>query len=249
MKFKNCGLRAILMAMKFEIEDVAWTTQKWHTGDITGVIFRFHGLGAPALRGEMEGPEWEWTRAGALVVYPYYGPWSWMNRSARGLCDELIEKIYRQHHLDDSVPLIMTGTSMGGLSALLYTRYSKRPIKACAVAVPACDLQYHYGERPDVKRTVMCAFQGYSEELEPLLIEHSPLAQVGQLPNIPYFFFHGGVDKAANKQQHSDRMVADMRARGLQVQYVEAPDVPHEEPPQYLAMRVAWVNQFLSPQK
>jgi len=232
--------------MNWEIEDCAWTTAKWlPSPKITGVIFKFHGLGAPGLRVEMEPHEWEWTKAGALVVFPYYGPWSWMNRSARAFCDELVDKIWARHKLAANVPLISTGGSMGGLSGLLYTRYAKKPVTACAVNSAVCDLAYHFRERPDVGRSVFCAFQGYAEDLETALAETSPLAQAANMPRIPYYLSHGTADKAVNKERHSDAFVLAMRRLGHTVQYVEMPEVQHEEPPQYREPKVAWVKKFL----
>ncbi len=231
--------------MDFEIDDVAFTTRRWHTGEVTGIVFCFHGKGEPPFREQMDWHEWEWTRAGALVVFPYLGPWSWMNPPARGTVDRLIEKIYLEYRLLDDVPLIMTGNSMGGLGALLCTRHARRPVAACAVAMPTCDLAFHYASRLDVRRSVISTFYGCGMDVPTLLAEQSPLSHVAHMPSIPYFFMHGDADKTVIKELHSDPMVAAMRGRGLQVEYLEAPGVGHEEPPQYKAQRIEWVKRFL----
>ena len=68
------------------IKEVAWIGDEHVRGKIKGVVLSFHGLGG----GLKDGPgteELEWAAAGGLVVYPYYGPWAWMNRQARAMVD------------------------------------------------------------------------------------------------------------------------------------------------------------------
>ena len=208
------------------IKEVAWVGTDYVVGKITGVILTFHGLGGGSKAGLGSAEELEWAAQGGLVVFPYYGPWSWMNRSARAMIDDLVETLYRQHGLAAAVPLICVGGSMGGQGSLLYTRYAQRPVRACYANCPVCDLAYHFHERPDLPPTVRHAM-GYPADMEPLLTEHSPLQQVAALPDIPYLIVHGGKDPAVNKQHHSDQMVAAMRARQLNVEYIEVPAMGH----------------------
>ena len=112
-----------------------------------------------------------------------------MNREARAYVDELIEGVYQHYQLDDTVPLLISGGSMGGFSSLLYTRYAKRKPKACIVNCPVCDMEYHYHEREDLPRSMLFSFRGYQEPLKMLFEEHSPICQAENLPNIPYLFF------------------------------------------------------------
>ena len=98
------------------IQDVAWIGQDYVKGKIRGVILTFHGLGG-GLKAGVGTDELEWSNRGGLVVYPYCGPWSWMNRPARRMVDELVEAIYRKFKLSDRVPLISIGGSMGGQAA------------------------------------------------------------------------------------------------------------------------------------
>ncbi len=196
-------------------------------GEIRAVLVEFHGLGGTDfIPGDIEK---EWGRHGVLVVHPYYGPWTWMNREARGYVDELIAAVYAHFELGSDIPLFFFGGSMGGFSALLYTRYAKKKPVACVANCPVCDLKYHYSERPDLPRTILFSFRGYQESLEELFREHSPLCQAEFLPDIPYLIVHTAEDKAVNKQAHSDRMVAEMRDCGLQVQYMELPFGEHCE--------------------
>ncbi len=74
---------------------------------------------------------------------------------------------------------------MGGHAALLFARYSKRPVRACMALYPY-ELKYHFTERPDLPRTILYSFHGCPEDRETLFEENSPLAQVAAMPKIPY---------------------------------------------------------------
>ncbi len=211
------------------IAEHAWVGKGYVEGKIRGVVLSFHGLGG----GLKNGPgteEYEWGRHGGLVVHPYYGPWSWMNRQARTMIDELVEAIYAAYKLTDRIPLISTGGSMGGQGSLLYTRYAKRKVRACLANYPVCDLKYHFNERPDVPPTMRHAFLGYSENLDTLFAEHSPLHQVASMPHIPYRIIHGDKDLAVTKQHHSDKMVAAMHKHKLNIEYIQVPSMGHGGP-------------------
>jgi dipeptidyl aminopeptidase/acylaminoacyl peptidase len=218
------------MMTEQELRELAWLGDAYVKGAIRGVVLVFHGLGYTQMRRAPEPEELCWAREGALVVFPYYGPWSWMNRQARALVDNLVDAVYAQFALAGSIPLIATGGSMGGLSALIYTRYARRPVAACLATYPVCDLAYHEHERPDLPRTLRHAFGAYSEPWETLLAEHSPIEQAPHMPAIPYLLIHGDADRAVDKARHSDRFVAALRVCGLPVSYLEVPDMGHGDP-------------------
>jgi dipeptidyl aminopeptidase/acylaminoacyl peptidase len=212
-----------------EIRQVAWVGDEYVQGAFRGVVLTFHGLGG----GHKGGPSTEelaWAEAGGLVVHPYTGPWSWMNRLARAFVDELVEEVYGAFPLPGEAPLICTGASMGGLGSLLYTRYAARQVSACMALCPVCDMRYHFCERSDLPATIRCAYRGYPEDFDAVLAEHSPLCQVDRMPDIPYLIIHGVQDPAVSKAHHSDPMVAAMRARGIDVTYREVAVMKHCSP-------------------
>ena len=211
------------------IKEVAWVGEEYVRGKIKGVVLSFHGLGE-MLKSGPSTEEIEWARRGALVVCPYYGPWAWLNRQARAMVDELLDAIYASYGLPDRTPLICTGRSMGGQASLLYPRYAKRRVSASLANCPACDLKFHFHERPDLPPTIRHAFLGYEGSLDQLLAEHSPLHQVDAMPDIPYRIIQGGKDKLVSKRHHGDRMAAAMRKRKMKVEYVEVPNMEHCEP-------------------
>jgi dipeptidyl aminopeptidase/acylaminoacyl peptidase len=230
-----------------EMRQVAWIGEDYVKGRVRGVVLVLHGLGFAALKEEPSTEELAWARAGGLVVFPYYGPWSWMNRQARAFVDELVDAVYAAYRLPPRAPLISTGGSMGGGCALLYTRYAKRPIAGCLALFPVCDLRFHFNERPDLPRTIRHAFRGYPEDLDTLLAEHSPLCQVDRMPDVPYLIIHGDQDKAVAKARHSDRLVAAMRKRKMKVEYVEVSGMGHGGPIplEVVERRVQFVQSLL----
>jgi dipeptidyl aminopeptidase/acylaminoacyl peptidase len=232
---------------KEAMKQVAWLGEEWVKGPVKGVVLSFHGLGHNGLKQWSSTEDVEWGAAGGLVVFPYYGPWSWMNREARAFVDELVGAVYEHYRLPASAPLISTGGSMGGQGSLLYTRYAKRPVAACYANCPVCDLGYHFTERPDLPPTIRHAFRGYKEDLKSLFEEHSPLAQADRMPDIPYLIVHGGKDTAVAKSKHSDPFVERMKQAGRNVEYVEVSEMGHcgPMPIRTLQRSVDFVSSFL----
>jgi len=140
--------------------------------------------------------------------------------------DELVAALTAQMDLPTDLPVISTGGSMGGHGTLLFTLLTRRPVVACSALFPVCDLLYHYGERPDLPKTMHAAFGDYGD-ITAKLIERSPLHQVTRMPDVPYLFIHGEKDTAVAKAHHSDRMVVALRALGRNV---EDPEMGHGGP-------------------
>jgi dipeptidyl aminopeptidase/acylaminoacyl peptidase len=215
---------------KKAIKQVAWVGEEWLRGPIRGVVVWLHGLGYAEMKDLPSTEQLGWAQRGGLVVMPYYGPWCWMNRNARKFVDDVVDAVYKEYGLGDDVPLISTGGSMGGYSSLIYARYSRRPLAACLASCPVCDIRASYNERPDVPRTILYAFRGYAEDLESVFTEHCPIEQVPQMQDIPYLIVHGAEDVAVAKRLHSDPMVAAMRRRRMNVEYIEVPGMGHGGP-------------------
>lgn len=213
-----------------EMKQLAWIGDKLVPGPIRGVVVTFHGLNVTGMKEEAWPEDIQMAEAGYLSVFPYYGPWCWMSRQTRHFIDELVESVYREYKIPATVPLVMIGDSMGGLSSLLYTRYARKAVTRCCAIYPVCDLVYHFTERVDVPRTVRMAYWDYPEPFEEVLIEHSPLHQVEHMPRIPYLFLHGELDQKVNIQKHSDRMVAEMKKRSHNVVYHAIPGYGHGGP-------------------
>jgi alpha-beta hydrolase superfamily lysophospholipase len=218
------------------LDKLAWVGLEFVKPPISGLVLRFPGLGSTGMKNEADAMELEWGEAGLLTIAPYQDPWGWMNPRVLHFVDDLVEGICAHHQLDAGIPLLSTGGSMGGHAALLYSIKSRHPVDACMALWPVCDLPYHYTERADLPRTMHHAF-GYEGDIETVLRENSPLHQVKELPDIPYLIVHGEKDQAVKKSSHSDPMVAAMRQRQLQIEYVERPRLGHGNPLDYATAR------------
>lgn len=204
-----------------------YTNETLCKGPIKGIVLDFHGLndGMQMLKGDTE-PAKLYGAENFLYLFPYYGPWSWMNDVAVNTVDEIVDAALERYRLRKDIPIVSTGGSMGGLSALVYTRYTRQAIIACAANCPVCDLPYHYTEREDLPKTLYHAFSGYACGFNKALELHSPLHLADSMPDIPYYIVHGGADTAVNKERHSDRFVAAMR-KDHRIQYDEVPGMTH----------------------
>ena len=187
---------------------------------VKGIVLEFHGLGGGNEIIKVHSDfAMLCANKGIIYLIPYYGPWSWMNDIAINTVDEILEAVWDRFSLDESVPIISTGGSMGGLSALIYTRYAKRKVSACAANCPVCDLIFHYTEREDLPRTIYHAFSHYECGFESAIKSGSPVEQVEYMPDIPYFIAHCTNDTAVSKTLHSDVFVKKMLETGKNITY------------------------------
>ena len=196
-----------------EARQMAWIFDSI-PGPYRGVMVSFHGLNNTKLRAAPSSEERMLAKKGYLIIHPYCGPWHWMNRQAREMVDEIVDAVYEEYGIPDSVPLVTMGGSMGGFCAILYTRYARRPVSACVANCPVTDIKYHFTERPDLPRTFRCAYWGYDNTFEESMTEHNPMDQVREIPDIHFFIMQTSGDRSVSKAHHSDRFVKAMRKSG-----------------------------------
>jgi len=197
-------------------------------GEIKGIVVDFHGLNFNTYKTEASDLEKEMGSKGILSIMPYYGPWSWMNDQAIKYVDLVVETVCKRDNVDiGKVKVVYLGGSMGGLSAMVYTRYARVTPNACFVFCPVCDLKYHAHERPDLPRTVYIAFSNGECDIEENIERHSPFHLAEEMPDIPYVIMHGTADQSVNKQIHSDRLVEKLRSLGRNVEYIEVEGAGH----------------------
>src|SRR5664280_1941910 len=122
--------------MDFEtLRGVAWLGEKFLPGRPRAIVMNFHGLGMVGVKSDFTTNDRAWAEKGALCIFPYYGPWSWLNHQARGYVDDMIDAAKKHYGLENA-PLISTGGSMGGCSSLLFCRYSRHRVAACSALFP-----------------------------------------------------------------------------------------------------------------
>lgn len=194
------------------LRNFSYSNDKICTAPIKGIVLDFFGLGGQQMFDEDMPFGKELANKGIVLLIPYNNPWAWMNTQAVLYTDEIIDVLMDKYALSESIPVVSSGGSMGGLSALVYTRYAQHTPVACVANCPVCDLVFHYTERPDLPRTLYSAFFHSSADcMEDALKTASPLHLVDQMPEIDYFIFHCEEDMAVNKEKHSDKFVKKMQ--------------------------------------
>ncbi len=198
---------------------------------VRGIVLSFRGLGSMKAFTD-ESPEVAEDAArygehGILYIKPNTNPWSWMNRQAVAVTDEILDVVFDHFKLPETTPIVSTGGSMGGQQAMVYMLYAKRTPIACAVNCAVCDMPYHYTERPDLPRSMYSAFYEEEGDILEVLKQRSPIHLAEKLPRVPYYVFHCDKDTAVNMQMHSERFVAAMREAGQNVTFHIVPDRGH----------------------
>ncbi len=209
------------------LRSFAYVNDNVCTRPIRGIVLSFFGLGGDEMYSEETEDGKFYGEKGILYVIPYYNPWAWMNRQAVAYTDEIIDVLFNKYSLPDTTPVISTGGSMGGLSALVYTRYAARTPAACITNCPVCDAVFHYTERPDLPRTFYSALFGYEGTLEDALKKISPLHLAGEMPRVPYVVYHCDEDRAVNITLHSEHFVSAMTELGHVVTFTVCHDRNH----------------------
>lgn len=194
---------------------------------VRGIVISFFGLGGMEMYQEDTKEGRFYGERGILYVVPYNNPWAWMNRQAVDYTDQVVDLLMEAHGCGEDIPIISTGGSMGGQSALVYMVYAKRVPAACVVNCPVCDVVYHYTEREDLPRTLYSAVANEEGNLEDALRAISPLHLAERMPKADYHVFHCEEDRMVGKQFHSDVFVAAMRKLGHKLSYDVVPGRDH----------------------
>lgn len=209
------------------------TNEAYVTKPIRAVALEFPGLdGNSCLGGQMDAPEYATPYAkqlgadGILLIYTCPGPWSWMNRGAVRICDLIEDAVIDRYGLPADIPTVVTGGSMGGLGALIFSVHSRHNIAACAAACPCYDVLKDLGARSSFPRTFLSAVAAYDMPLEDALKTISPLHQLEHLPKIPYYIVGDGEDECFPIDGMDD-FVAKMKEAGHDVDYRRLPGLGH----------------------
>ena len=199
---------------------------------IRGIALSFFGLGGATMYHEDPETGILFAKHGILYIVPYQNPWAWQNRQNIAYTEEILDVLFQTYDLPEDLPIVSSGGSMGGLSALVYMVYAKRTPVACVANCPVCDVPYHFTERVDLPRTLYSAFYHYDGTMEQALKTISPLDLVDKMPaNADYYIFHCEEDQMVNKQIHSDRFVEKMQ-KSHRIQYYCVPDRGHCDLPE-----------------
>lgn len=194
--------------------DFAYVNDNAVKGEIKGVVVFFMGLGGTTtyeydcVQGEIYGEK------GLLYIMPYSNPWAWMNKWEVKLTDDVLDAVFEKFGLKEDTPVASTGGSMGGLGALVYALKAKRTPVIVSANCPVCDAVYHYGERPDLPRTMYSALCDEEGDLLTALKGISPIHLAERMPKIKYRIFHSDADQSVNMDMHSKRFYEKMKGLG-----------------------------------
>lgn len=211
------------------LRSFAYVNDKIVKKPIKGIAIDFFGLGGQDMFGTDIPLGERYAEEGVLFFIPYYNPWSWMNDQAAAYTDEVIDVLIDHYNLPADIPIVSTGGSMGGLSALVYMAKAKRTPVTCVTNCPVCDALYHYTERPDLPRTMYSAVYGVEGTLEEALKTISPLHLAAKMPKVPYRIFHCDNDQAVNLEKHSVVFVEEMKKHGHDIDLEVIPGRGHVE--------------------
>lgn len=131
---------------------------------------------------------------GIAWVFPYYSVWAWMSKSSCEFVEQVLDAVYERLHLSDDIPFVVSGGSMGGLTALNYLVYGKRKAMACALNCPATDMYRGFHDRVRMRRAILSAHILEDGDLDDITKKYSPYYFADRLPNIPYLFIYGSRD-------------------------------------------------------
>ena len=192
---------------------------------VRGFILEFPGLGGGSCMGGVMDPA-EYghgyaatlAKEGILVAYTFPGPWSWMNRGAVRYCELVADAIREKYSLDEQTPWIVTGGSMGGLGALIFSAEAKKKPTACVAVCPCVDVPYCFDTHGRFRRTLFRAVADYEGDIRENLLTLSPVHRMADMPRIPYFLINDCADELFPEAQ-MDEYVEKMRARGHHVDY------------------------------
>lgn len=194
---------------------------------VKGIVISFFGLGGMSIF-DNDSTEGEfYAEKGILYVVPYNNPWAWMNNQAVKYTDEIMDVLFEKYALNEDFPIVSTGGSMGGQSALVYTAKAKRTPVACVANCPVCDVVFHFTERPDLPRTLYSSLFNEKGTLDDALKSISPLHLIDKMPKIKYHIFHCDADMAVNIDAHSRKLISEFEKRQYNFTYDIVPERGH----------------------
>ncbi|MBE7023183.1 MAG: hypothetical protein E7412_01820 [Ruminococcaceae bacterium] len=190
----------------------AYTNEKICKKPIKGVVISFFGCGATfASVNDESSMGKRLAEMGILYITPHNNPWSFMNKQAFNCTEEIMDVLFEHYNLGDDIPIVYSGGSMGGQSALMYSVLSKRKPVACVVNCPACDVVDKYKNDENFSRILYSAVYHEDGPIEEALEKISPNYNVDKLPKIKYYVFHCDKDDLLDIKTNSDVLVAKMK--------------------------------------
>ena len=193
---------------------------------VKAVCVEFHGYTDATTYSESPAKAKLLGEQGIAWVFPYYSVWAWMSRSSQEFNEQVLDAVYKKLGIPDTTPLIITGGSMGGLTALCYQVYGKRKAAACAVNCPVTDMAKFFDVVPDARRAILSAHILEEKPFRAVLDSYSPVKLVDKLPTIPYLLIYGEKDERIT-EEFMPQFLEGMKAAGHDIKYRIQKDMIH----------------------
>ena len=183
------------------LSDYAFLNEDTLVFPLKAVCICFHGYTDATMLDKSNNIARVLGKNGIAWVFPYYSVWAWMSKSSQIFNEQVIDAVYERLGADSSVPLIVSGGSMGGLTALNYLVYGKREAIGCAVNCPVTDMVRIFEDKPSFRRAILSAHIDNESPLDEILASYSPVRFAKKLPDIPYFLVFGESDTYFTQMQ------------------------------------------------
>lgn len=206
--------------------DYAFVNLDALTFPVRAVCVDFHGYTDSTMFSESNEKAKRLGEKGIAWIFPYYSVWAWMSESSQEFNEQVLDAVYQKLQLPDTVPLIVTGGSMGGLTALCYLLYGKRKAVACAANCPVTDMGVFFRDFDHARRAILSAHILDDRPLETVLEKYSPVKFVDKLPHIPYLLLYGEKDTVIT-DRFMPQFVEAMQAAGHDVTHFVQKDMVH----------------------
>lgn len=205
-----------------------------HSGNVdqAGLVIHLYGRGGSHIDYNMGRPPYARLRQllaerGYWLVVPDLGPSHFMNEKAVNQLDAVIAGMKAAETIDPARVHII-GTSMGGVSGLVYVSLRPGAIRSICAIFPVTDFTVWLKESPGYEASVAQAYGLDSKALLPFLEERSPLRHADAFVHVPVFLLHGAADNLVYPH-HSRDFAAALSAKGYSVTYREVSGLGHED--------------------
>ena len=196
---------------------------------VRGLVMECHGLNDNTIHQKSPRLGAELGRDGILYVYPYYDLWAWCNNSAVTLMNELLAVVEKMFGLTPQTPFVISGGSMGGLTAIIFSRYSIRQPRAIACQCPVVDLQESFQRLRQHRRAIYNAYCTEEGTIEEAIRRRNPIAITKDLLRVPYLIISGGEDHCVPEEKQIDPFEAEMLRHGHEISVLRVPTMGHCE--------------------
>lgn len=207
------------------ISDYAFVNTDSLKGEPRGIVMNLHGYTDASTFTKSNPYAAAMGEAGIVFVFPYYSVWAWMSKSSFAYLEEVLDVVYAHYGFDENTPFVVTGGSMGGMTAMMYSLYGNKKARACACNCPVTDLPRIFERGKDMRRAIYSAHNLDERPLSECLEANSPIHNAERLPNIPYYIAFGEKDLGITAE--GMEFCKKMKELGRELSFDVVPEMGH----------------------